>query len=63
MEKFVLFEIHDYSNEFPRKYVKIFRGQSEEDIRTSALRFAYSMYHDYSGGTIRLIKIRSLARS
>lgn len=57
MEKFVLFEIHDYMDEFPREHVQTFRGHDESDIKANAIQFAYSMTHSYSGGTTRFIKV------
>lgn len=57
MEKFVLFEIHDYMDEFPRDYVRIFKGQSEEDIKANAIKYASSMSLNYSGGTTEFIKV------
>lgn len=62
MKKLVLFEIYADRHKLISKYVKTFIGQSEEDIRTDALRFARSMCNYYSD-TIKFIKVRSLGIS
>lgn len=59
MEKFVLFELHEYMDMYPKKHVMTFKGNDEEDIASNASMWAKEMTRNYSGGPTRFIKVMS----
>lgn len=59
MEKFCLFELHEYMDMYPQKKVMTFCGETEEDIVSNASIWAKEMSTIYSGGPTKFIKVMS----
>lgn len=57
MELFCEFSVHEFIDEFPRKEVRTFIGESEEDIESNARDWAKQMTDMYSGGPTTFIKV------
>lgn len=57
MEKFCLFEIHEYMDMYPSNEVRTFKGADEDEITLHALYWADHMTRNYSGGTTRFVKV------
>lgn len=57
MEKFCLFEVHEYMDMYPHKEVRTFKGEDKSDIITKANDWANKMTQNYSGGPTRFVKI------
>lgn len=59
MEKFCEFQIHEYMDMYPEKYVRTFIADDEDAIRTEAIKWADYMKHNYSGGTTSFVCVMS----
>lgn len=59
MEKFCLFELHEYMDMYPQKKVMTFRGEDEEAIAFNASNWAKEISAIYSGGPTKFIKVMS----
>ena len=59
MKKFCEFQIHEYMDMYPEKYVRMFVGDDESTIRTEARKWAKYTNENYSGGTTTFVKVMS----
>ena len=57
MEKFCLFEVHEYMDMYPHKEVRVIEGDDEISIKTKCIDWAAKMSLAYSGGPTRFVKI------
>lgn len=57
MELFCEFSVHEYMDEYPRKHVQTFIGESKEDIESKAKEWATQMTLAYSGGPTTFIRV------
>ena len=57
MELFCEFSVHEYMDEYPRKHVQTFLGETKEDIEKNAKEYASQMTLSYSGGPTTFIKV------
>ena len=57
MELFCEFSVHEYMDEYPRKHVRTFIGESKEVIEDTAKKWAKGMTEMYSGGPTNFVKI------
>ena len=57
MELFCEFSVHEYMDEYPRKHVQTFLGETKEDIEKNAREYASQMTLAYSGGPTTFIKV------
>lgn len=57
MELFCEFSVHEYMDEYPRKHVQTFLGETKEDIEKNAKEYASQMTLAYSGGPTTFIKV------
>ena len=57
MELFCEFSVHEYMDEHPRKEVRTFIGESEEDIESKAKEWATQMTLAYYGGPTTFIRV------
>lgn len=59
MKRFCKFLLHDYMDLKPREEIKIFIGNSYEDITKTCKEYSEHMNKTYSGGTTTFVKILS----
>lgn len=59
MEKFCEFQIHEYMDLYPEKYVRTFIADDESAIGTEARMWAKRMNENYSGGTTTFVCVMS----
>lgn len=59
MKRFCKFELHEYMDAYPQEHIRVFGGESEEDIENNCREFAKGMTNNYSGGPTKFIKIMS----
>lgn len=60
MKRFVQYEVHDYMDFYPRVEVRVFSGESVENIMSNAQEWAKKMNEMYSGGTTKIIKVMDI---
>ena len=57
MKRFVQCEVHEYMDFYPRVEVRVFSGESVENIMANAQKWAKEMNEIYPGGTTRIIQV------
>lgn len=60
MKRFVKYEVHDYMDLYPREEVRVFSGESVEQITETAHNWAKEMCMMYSGGTTRIVSVMNI---
>lgn len=60
MKRFVKYEVHDYMDLYPREEVRVFSGESVEQITEIAHNWAKEMCMMYSGGTTRIVSVMDI---
>lgn len=60
MKRFVKYEVHDYMDLYPREEVRVFSGESVEQITETVHDWAKKMNEMYSGGTTRIVSVMGI---
>lgn len=60
MKRFVKYEVHDYMDLKPRIEVRVFSGESVEQITETVHNWAKEMCTLYSGGTTRIVSVMDI---
>ena len=60
MKRFVKYEVHDYMDLYPREEVRVFCGESVEQITETAHNWAKEMCMMYSGGNTRIVSVMNI---